>query len=236
VSDDDAGPRREEAPLRVLVVASSPVARAGLESVLGADAGLRVVGSAAPGASLAAQVARHRPDVLLVAREPGDAETLDPTEPVESPDPDALPVVLLLDLDADADGVPGLDALRRGARAVLGRGATAAAIAAAVRAAAAGLVLLEHASLAGVLARIPGPTGGSAARGTEGEARPPLTPREVEVLAMLAEGASNKRIAARLAISEHTVKFHLASIYAKLGVSTRTEAVTAGARRGLVML
>jgi DNA-binding NarL/FixJ family response regulator len=56
------------------------------------------------------------------------------------------------------------------------------------------------------------------------------------VLAMLAEGLGNKVIAARLAISEHTVKFHLASIYAKLGVSTRTEAVTAGVRRGLVML
>ena len=63
-----------------------------------------------------------------------------------------------------------------------------------------------------------------------------LTPREREVLDMLAEGLSNKEIAWRLQISEHTVKFHVASVFAKLDVSTRTEAVMQGIRRGLVML
>jgi two-component system, NarL family, response regulator YdfI len=64
----------------------------------------------------------------------------------------------------------------------------------------------------------------------------PLTPREVEVLHMLAEGLGNKTIARRLGISEHTVKFHVGSIFAKLNASSRTEAVTLGVRQGLVML
>jgi DNA-binding CsgD family transcriptional regulator len=64
----------------------------------------------------------------------------------------------------------------------------------------------------------------------------PLTPREIEVLGMLAEGLGNKTIARRLGISEHTVKFHVGSILAKLDASSRTEAVTLGARRGLIML
>jgi DNA-binding CsgD family transcriptional regulator len=62
------------------------------------------------------------------------------------------------------------------------------------------------------------------------------TPSEREVLEMLAEGLSNKEIAWRLSISEHTVKFHLASVFAKLDVSTRTEAVMQGLRRGLLMM
>ena len=64
----------------------------------------------------------------------------------------------------------------------------------------------------------------------------PLTPRESEVLQMLASGLANKEIAAKLAISEHTVKFHVASILGKLGAGSRTEAVSLGIRRGLVLL
>jgi DNA-binding CsgD family transcriptional regulator len=63
-----------------------------------------------------------------------------------------------------------------------------------------------------------------------------LTPRETEVLRMLAEGLSNREIASILGISEHTVKFHITSIFGKLGTSTRTEAATEGIRRGLVMI
>jgi len=76
----------------------------------------------------------------------------------------------------------------------------------------------------------------SEAAATSGEAEAGLTPREMEVLAAMADGASNKMIARRLGISFHTVKFHVASILAKLDADTRTEAVAQGARLGLVML
>jgi DNA-binding NarL/FixJ family response regulator len=69
-----------------------------------------------------------------------------------------------------------------------------------------------------------------------GELAEPLTPRENEVLQMLASGLGNKEIAAKMEISEHTVKFHVASILGKLGAASRTEAVSLGIRRGLVLL
>jgi DNA-binding NarL/FixJ family response regulator len=70
----------------------------------------------------------------------------------------------------------------------------------------------------------------------DGPLAEPLTARELEVLAMLAEGVGNREIADRLAVSEHTAKFHISSILDKLGVSTRTEAVTTGLRTGLILL
>lgn len=223
-----------EADIRVLVVAPSPVVRAGLEAVLARDTRIRVVGSAAPGARAEESLSRHRPDVLLVEREPGEEE--DPTVlHSDGTGPDAPPLVLMIDLDDAVIGAQGLEALRQGAHAVLARDASPAAIVAAVRAAAAGLVVVDSRSFAGLLAGSPSAIGATTARSADGE-HPALTPRESEVLAMLAEGLGNKQIAARLAISEHTVKYHLASVYAKLRVSTRTEAVMAGARRGLVML
>jgi DNA-binding NarL/FixJ family response regulator len=115
---------------------------------------------------------------------------------------------------------------------VLPREAGAQEIAAAVRAAAAGLVVL-HPDLAGAV----GPaTPARPAPRPSGAPTQPLTPREVEVLALLAEGFGNKAIAPRLGISEHTVKAHLASIFAKLHATTRAEAVVIGARQGLIML
>src|SRR5260370_19153247 len=104
----------------------------------------------------------------------------------------------------------------------------------AVRGAAAGLVVLAR-SLAPLLAaaapRVPdGPLADAPLSG-EG-----LTAREREVLQLMARGLPNKQIASRLTISQHTVKFHVASILAKLGATSRTEAVTLGARRGHVIL
>ncbi|MGH9666786.1 MAG: response regulator transcription factor [Bryobacteraceae bacterium] len=120
-------------------------------------------------------------------------------------------------------------ALRAGVKAILPRAATAAEIVAAVQAAAAGLIAAPADTVDSWLP--PAPPSVSAS-----EPQAPLTPREVDVLRMLAEGAGNKEIAFRLGISEHTVKFHIASIFNKLDVSTRTEAVTAGIRQGLILL
>ncbi len=112
------------------------------------------------------------------------------------------------------------------AHALISRDANAEQIVAALVAVAAGLVVTQPRAFAN------GPAAGMA-RDTAGER---LSPREVDVLNRLAQGASNKQIATALAISEHTVKFHITSIFAKLGVSSRTEAVTVGVRRGLIML
>jgi DNA-binding NarL/FixJ family response regulator len=121
-----------------------------------------------------------------------------------------IPVILLMDTVDSA-------ALRLGVRGVLSFDATPHEIEAAVQAVDAGLVVLSEAPVAEELVE-------------------PLTERELELLDLLAEGISNKLIAHRLSISEHTVKTHVASIFAKLGVSSRTEAVSQAIRRGLVML
>lgn len=115
-------------------------------------------------------------------------------------------------------------AIRSGVRAVLPRAATAAEIVAAVEAAAAGLVALPAEAFESLL---------PAAR-TVSESPVALTPREIDVLRLMADGAGNKELAWRLGISDHTVKSHIASIFNKLDVSTRTEAVTAGIRQGLI--
>jgi DNA-binding NarL/FixJ family response regulator len=118
-------------------------------------------------------------------------------------------------------------ARRSGVRAVLRDDATAEELGAAIAAAKAGLVVLHPDALQGA----------AEARAAERRDRAPvLTPRELEILEMLAEGMSNRTIAARLGISSQTVKFHVASILAKLGAASRTEAVTFGVRQGLIAL
>jgi two-component system, NarL family, nitrate/nitrite response regulator NarL len=131
-----------------------------------------------------------------------------------------MPVVALAASESQA-----AEAVRAGARAVLFRGASADAIAAAALAAARGLAAMDAA-----LARdwLRPPDGAAAGEG--------LTAREREVLALLAEGLANKAIAARLGISEHTAKFHVNAILGKLGAGSRAAAIVKAARLGLVAL
>lgn len=199
---------------RVLVLSPSPVARAGLESLLRSGAGtIEVVGSAANWSEYSGE----DPDVILADWENGD----DLASEISDGAPDAALVVT-----TDDPGLSAIaEALRSGIRAVLSRHSSAAQIVAAIEAAAAGFVVLQPGDLDGLLVN---PQPASLAE--------PLTPREVEVLGMLAEGQSNKSIAYRLGISEHTVKFHVTSIMGKLNAGSRTEAVTMGIRQGLIML
>ncbi len=121
-------------------------------------------------------------------------------------------------------------ALHAGARAVLPRDAQPAEVSAAIEAAAAGLTALGPDELDLLL---------PAANSSEIEHEPALealSAREVEVLALMAQGLANKNIADRLNISDHTVKFHVSSILSKLGASSRTEAVTKGLRDGLLVI
>jgi two-component system, NarL family, nitrate/nitrite response regulator NarL len=210
--------RATDAP-RVLVVGQDALARRGLSALLDAHGALAVLGDAAPGAELEARLERLAPDVLVwdvPAGAPAAAELAAALEPL------AVPVLALVGGPAQAE-----EALAAGARAVLARDADAETIAVAALALRQRLVTLDEALARTLLPFAPA-----------GAAEPPeaLTPREGEVLRLIAEGLSNRAIAERLAISEHTAKFHVASILAKLGAQTRTEAVVRAARLGLVYL
>jgi DNA-binding NarL/FixJ family response regulator len=126
----------------------------------------------------------------------------------------------------------GLDALTSGARAILPRSADDEEIAAAIHVVDRGLAVVPRHILDAFVAA--GAT--NTPFRNSGVTRAPLTPRELEVLSSMADGASNKTIARRLGISAHTVKFHVAAILAKLDADSRTEAVTKAAQLGLVML
>jgi DNA-binding NarL/FixJ family response regulator len=206
----------------VLVGAATAVVRAGLEAVIRAREGLTVV-AAAPG-TLAQQVGQRAPDVVLVDVPDGRVgRALGGLG--DQPPPPA--VVVLTD---DARSALAAGRLRPGVRAVLPRTASPAEIGAAVEAAALGLAVFHPDGLAALRSTA------VAARADPDVLDQRLTPRETEILAMMAEGLGNKRIATRLAISSHTVKFHVASILAKLGAASRTEAVTIGVRRGLILI
>jgi DNA-binding NarL/FixJ family response regulator len=135
-----------------------------------------------------------------------------------------------------ADGRDAADLLRSGARAVLPTAASGPELRAAIEAVTAGLTVLAADALADFLGR---DAWDDADEETADEGRPAavaLTRREAEVLALLAEGASNKVIARRLGISFSTAKFHVASLLAKLGARSRSDAVALGVRYGLLML
>jgi DNA-binding NarL/FixJ family response regulator len=206
--------------IRVLIAAHSAVVRAGLEAIVRSSPALELAGASDP-ESLEGVVEREQPDVVLVDLElPGDPAP--PTAP-----PGAAAVFL-------SDHPPGAwtaEAFRAGARAVLPRAASAPEILAAIEAAANGLVVLSPGDLQALL-----PFAARAERRSAAAEIEALTSRENEVFTMLAEGAGNKVIAWKLGISEHTVKFHVASIMSKLHATSRTEAVAIGIRKGLILL
>lgn len=199
--------------IRLLIVARPAVVRAGLEALAAANPGLRVVGAFADFAGIEGVAA----DVVLAAAEPDEI----PSPPGNG----VLPVVLLT---GGAHPVWTPQALRLGVRGMLPGGASQAEILAAVEAAASGLAAIDPRDLETLLV--------SAARTPAAGASARLTAREIEVLRLMADGEPNKVIAWKLGISEHTAKFHAASILAKLGAASRAEAVAIGMRTGLVLL
>lgn len=209
--------------INVLVKASSPIAKAGLESLLRPYSDLRLVEDLSKDAR---EVESELPaDVLLV-----EADTLSDPAAREALDwAGGGATVVLLIRDPAAESVA--EALRAGLKAVLRSDIDGPEIRAAIEAAALGLTVLESASLDLVLRAPSRP-----AKGTSSTLVEPLTERELEVLGIVAAGLGNKEVAARLEISEHTVKFHVASIMGKLGAGSRTEAVTLAIRQGLIMI
>jgi two-component system, NarL family, response regulator YdfI len=204
----------------VLVVAGSELAAARIEAMLRSRSGLHVTTLSGP-AGLTRRLDDHAPAVVVLAL-PSDAaaRALDVLRGL----PGVEAVVLL---SSDPVSAWTAQARRSGVRAVLRDDASAEELGAALAAARAGLIALHPDALKGS-------TEARAAEVREGATA--LTPRELEILEMMAEGMSNRTIAARLGISSQTVKFHVASILAKLGAGSRTEAVTFGVRHGLIAL
>jgi NarL family two-component system response regulator YdfI len=203
--------------IRVLIAASSAVIRAGLAALLVSE-GIEVAGNAATLQEMTTLTADTTVDVLVVELD----------EPVDE-FPTELAAVVLMDPPLPEWIV---EALRGGVRGLLPREVDATELAGAVRAAAAGLITVHPQFLDELLA----PSANSARDLLPLLPGQSLSRREIEVLKMLADGQGNKIIAHRLGISEHTVKFHVASIMTKLDAGSRTEAVTQGIRRGLIML
>jgi DNA-binding NarL/FixJ family response regulator len=211
--------------IRVFIAAASPLARASLENLLVAR-GVEVAGSVANIEALVSHLSDLAVDAILIE---SSGEAFEPLMDslVASGLASDVSVVLL------GEGVPPSafsEALRAGISAVLSSDISPDQLVAALQAAASGLVVLHPGQFHSAI-----PTASVASRPL-GELAEPLTPRESEVLQMLASGLGNKEIAAKLRISEHTVKFHVASILGKLGAASRTEAVSLGIRRGLVLL
>lgn len=209
-----------EGPIQILIASDYPVMRAGLRSILDRAEGCAVAGEStlqeAP-----AQLSVLAPDVVLLDAPGGDRDEIDLLSRLIS----EMPGVGILLLSGDASETAAREALQAGVRGYLFRDASPEEIASAVRSVAQGLSVLQP-QIARALAAGPGPRPPAAEE--------PLTAREMEVLQLMAQGLPSKTIAARLGISEHTVKFHVGSILGKLGAASRTEAVTVAIRRGLL--
>jgi two-component system, NarL family, response regulator YdfI len=211
--------------IRVFIVAASPLIRAGLQSML-AESHIDFAGSAVDFETISEQLVDVEPDVVLVEVAADTHEEL--LNALEDSEIAREYAVIVLSEQPRAEWTS--KALRAGVRAVLPREVSPEQLRAALEAAAAGLVVVHPSEVSAVL---PAP---AALSSPVRELPEPLTPREREVLQMISAGLGNKEIAGRLSISEHTVKFHVASILGKLGASTRTEAVSIGIRHGLVLL
>jgi two-component system, NarL family, response regulator YdfI len=200
---------------QVWIVANSAIVQAGLAALLAPFPAIEVVGQSA---RLSNQTLQSSPDVVLMEWEQDEDLTV-----LSELDLELSAVVLLLHNWQQQSS----EFLRAGIRGLLPSEATGEELGAALEAAGSGLIVVHPDILEGLLPM---------SMRTPTELISPLTSREIEVLGMLAEGVGNKTIARRLDISEHTVKFHMGSIFSKLNASSRTEAVILGARQGLILL
>ncbi|MFJ6152034.1 response regulator [Micromonospora profundi] len=205
-------------PIRLLIVDDHPVVRDGLRGMFTGDPDFEVVGEARDGAEALALAANSRPDVVLMdLRMPGMDGVTAIGRLVGSGNP--AKVLVLTTYDTDADVLPAIEA---GATGYLLKDAPREELVRAVRAAARGEAVLSPSVAGRLMGRLRAP------------AEEPLSHRELEVLAMVAKGTSNREAAARLFISEATVKTHLLHVYAKLGVNDRAAAVAVAYDRGLL--
>jgi DNA-binding NarL/FixJ family response regulator len=203
-------------PIRLIIVDDHPVVRDGLRGMFTGEEGLRVVGEAGDGASAVALAEELRPDVILMdLRMPG-TDGVTAIRALAGRGVTAR-VLVLTTFDTDSDVLPAIEA---GATGYLLKDATPEELVRAVRAAARGESALSPSVATRLIGQVRAPA-------------EPLSPRELEVLALIARGTTNREAAKRLFISEATVKTHLLHVYAKLGVNDRAAAVAVAFERGL---
>lgn len=207
--------------IRVVVIAVSPVIRMGLSAMLDDNPKLAVVESGVDLDSLTSKIEQLQPDVVLYDWNGNDYETI--TQQLVS-----ATIILTDELEDINLGT----VLAAGVKGILPQDSEESEIIAAIEAVASGLVVL-HPEIVDNLG-LHKET--NLQKKSDLDSIQTLTPREIEILQMLTRGLSNKAIAQQLHISDHTVKFHVSSIFQKLNVSTRTEAVAVGVRLGLIML
>jgi len=213
-------------PVRVLVVDDQALVREGLMTLLDAVPDITPVAAAADGEEAVVLSARHRPDVVLMDLRMPRLDGVEATRRIREAQPETEIVVLTT--HADDDSI--LDALRAGARGYLTKDAGITEISRAVQAAADHQALLDPVVQARLIA-----AAGAGPRPAPAPASLPddLTPREAEVLSLIARGLSNAEIAATLVVSEATVKTHINHVFAKIGARDRAQAVHYAYTHGL---
>lgn len=202
---------------RVLLVDDHALLRTGVAKIINQEPDLRVVAEAENGADAITAFERHQPDVTLLDLRMPVMEGVEAVKQIRARDPRAL-VIVLTTYDRDDEIT---QALKAGAKAYVLKDISADNLIGCIRDVLAGKTYIAPAA---------------AAKLAEGVTRVQLTPREMATLRLLADGKSNKEIANALDISERTVKTHLAHLFEKLGVTSRTEAIKVATRRGLVRL
>ncbi|WP_410668710.1 response regulator [Amycolatopsis sp. cmx-4-68] len=200
--------------IRVLLVDDHPIVRDGLRGAFAGEPDVHVVGEAASGTEALTLVARHHPDVVLMDLRMPELDGAGAIRRLALEHP-SVRVVVLTTFDAATDVLPAIEA---GALGYLLKDAPVPELLTAVRAAARGEPVLAPRAANHVLGRL----------------RSPLSSRELAVLRLVAEGATNRAAASRLFVSEASVKTHLQHAYAKLGVNDRAAAVAEACRRGLL--
>jgi DNA-binding NarL/FixJ family response regulator len=227
-----------EPVIRLLVVDDHPIVRDGLIAVLGTQADFQVAGAAGDGEEALHMLAALRPHVLLLDLEMPRLDGVGVLRRLQAAG-DQTPAIVFTAFDTDERIV---EAVRAGARGYLLKGAPRAELFAAIRIVYGGGSLLQPLIASKLIAHMQGPPGvagpAPSAHPPSGSANralvEPLTPRELEVLARLAAGQTNRQIAAALFVTERTVKFHVSAILAKLGAANRTEAVAIANAHGLL--
>jgi DNA-binding NarL/FixJ family response regulator len=215
--------------IRVLLADDQRLVRESLATLLGLLGGIQLVATASDGEEAVALATEHHPDVVLMDLRMPRLDGIEATRRLRECQPDVR--VIALTTFADDESV--LSALRAGARGYLTKDASGEDIRSAIRLVAAGEAALDPAVQHHVVAAVAGGISGATPAGSSPPLPDDLTPREAEVLALIAEGLTNAEIAERLVVSPTTVKSHINHLFGKAGLRDRAQAVNYAYRHGL---